>query len=183
VNGYWIFAFASLWVLLVVIAIAQLGLLRRVAPLLEQHGHRPMAIGGLTDGARPPAFSLVDGAGNAVESDALLGRGPVLVLLSDAGCAPCEQLAAELRERGTAPLGTELVVISRQPVGHLRLPAEVIALQQHGNAAAEAFQTFATPHAFAVDADGVVRGSTVPARVDDLVRLAGLLDARPVAGS
>jgi hypothetical protein len=48
----------------------------------------------------------------------------------------------------------------------LGLPAWVPVLHQRDGSAAEAFDTTATPYAFALDSAGVVTASAIPASVD-----------------
>jgi hypothetical protein len=166
VNGYWIAAVLSLWLLLIVIAVAQLGLLRKVAPLLDGgHRHGPVVPQGLAAGQPVGEFEAVGDGGEVVGREALLGR-PVLVLLSSAGCQPCEQLAAELRSAEPWPPGSLVVITTGD--GRPDLPAWVTVLRQRGTSAAAAFGTTATPHAFALDAAGVVTARAIPASLAQL---------------
>jgi len=44
-SGYWVAAVLSLWLLLVVVGVARLGLLRRFGPLLDGGHGRPLMSG------------------------------------------------------------------------------------------------------------------------------------------
>jgi len=177
VSGPWIAAFVALWLLVLVLAFLHLGLLRRILPVLEaaeRHGHGGLpGLGGLPAGTPLPDFELETEAGDPVHVRDLRDRQAVWLLASP-GCAPCEALAAELREAGEAALGVPLVTISDvSDTGRtLGLPPGVTTLFQREGAAAEALRTDATPHALAVDTRGVVVATTTPNTLDDLRALA-----------
>ena len=176
-TGPWIAAFMVLWLLVLALAFLQLGLLRRILPVLEaaeRHGHGGrFGLGGLAPGTPLPDFEVETEAGDPVHTRDLRDRQAVWLLASP-GCAPCEVLAAELREAGGAALGVPLVAVSdASDSGQtLGLPPEVTTLYQRAGVAGEAFRTDATPHALAVDAQGVVVATSTPNTLADLRALA-----------
>jgi len=189
VNAPWIAAFLALWLLVLALALLQLGLLRRIAPVLEAaerqlHGGA-VALSGLPAGAPLPDFAVETRDGEVVRASSLRGQETIWLLASP-GCAPCEALAAELRDAGEPALGVPLVAVADASGAGLRLPPGVVTLFQRDRAAAVALQADATPHAVAVDGDGVVVATTTPNTLDDLQALAALLtggDPPPAAPS
>jgi hypothetical protein len=177
VTGPWIAAFVALWLLVLVLAFLLLGVLRRILPVLEEaerHGHGgPLGLGGLPAGTPLPDFEVETEAGDPLRAGDLRNRQAVW-LLASAGCAPCEALAAELRQAGEPALDVPLVAVSdaSEPGRTLGFPAWVTRLYQRGGAAADALRTDATPHAVAVDGHGVVVATITPNTLDDLRALA-----------
>lgn len=183
-NGYWVIAIVSLWVLLAAVAVAQVGLLRRIAPLLGQQPHQhggaqglPIGRGGIEVGETPGEFRGTTASGAPAGRRTLLGR-PTVALLAAGGCAPCEDLIAELRSGGgLLPMRLVVIVDHADDPTALRLPAHVTVIRQHEDSAATAFATKGTPYAFALDASGVVRARGIPQRVADLAKLAAAVPA------
>lgn len=182
-NAYWMAAVVSLWILLTAVGVAQVGLLRRVSPLLAGAGHDhggphglPAAGQGIEVGAAPAEFRATTASGEPAGLASLLGQ-PTVALLTSGGCMPCEQLIAELEAGGTAALPARLVLIvgENDDPAALRLPASVGVIRQLGGSAASAFAVAGTPYAFALDAAGVVRARGIPGRVADLAALAAAL--------
>jgi hypothetical protein len=169
VNAYWGAAIVSLWLLLVVLAVAQLGLLRKVAPLLDGHHPHDPVPAGLAVGETPGDFEAVDERGVVVGLDTLTGAS-ALVLLSSSGCAPCERLAASLRA-SSDPWPVTLIVITDGD-SLPDLPPWVKVLRQLDRSAARAFGTHATPYAFALDHSATVTASAIPTGVAHLRALA-----------
>lgn len=167
-NGFWMAAICCLWVLLLAIAVTQLGLLRRVGPLLGQPRHDHAAEDGIGPGGRPADFQAVTATGEQVDRSILLGE-PTLVLMSNRGCPPCDRLAAELRRQGTAGLGARLVVISDDDADEY--PRGVRVLRQLDDSARQAFGTWSTPALFLLDADGVVRANRLVNSMADITDL------------
>src|ERR1700746_658996 len=181
----WALAVVVIAVALLVLAVLMLGVLRQVAPLLEavsaelevvsaqlgaSLGHQStMRLPGLTVGNALPPFTARDAQGK-VTNDNLRGRSVILAFLS-AGCQP-GQLAAE----GTGDLtGRLLVVTAEGEPAALGLPPDVPTLIEDNHEVSEALTLLGTPFAIAVDAEGTVRGMTVPNTRADLAQLAALL--------
>ena len=183
-SALWTAAFAALTLLVLLLAVVQIGLLRRVTAVLERAEaavrEGGLATGdGLAPGARIPPFTATSLQGRPVRSDDVTGES-VWLLLS-AGCGPCQLLAADLRRAPDgAGLGMPLLVLvdSQRDTRELDLPTWAQVLVAGDQAAARSFRTSGTPHAFAA-ADGVVRAQTIPNRVADLQRLAARARGEP----
>jgi hypothetical protein len=177
-------------VAVLVLAVLMLGVLRQVAPLLEavsaqleavsaqlgaSPGHQSrMRLPGLTVGNALPPFTARDAQGK-VTNDNLRGRSVILAFLS-AGCRPCQLIAGQLAAEGTGDLtGRLLVVTAEGEPAALGLPPDVPTLIEDNHEVSEALTVLGTPFAIAVDAEGTVRGMTVPNTRADLAQLAALL--------
>lgn len=181
-SGPWIVAVVTLWVVVVLLAVLVLGLLRRIAPVLEQaeraaHVGRAMDAGfGAPDGTAIPPFAVVDASGRSVPFDDV-GPADRVVLFVDADCAACGAVTAGLAaDPATATLPLVAVTGRGTPPSHYDAlaAAGVPVVGQPDGAASAAFAQRAFPLAFAVAGGAVVR-STVPGSVADLERLAALL--------
>jgi hypothetical protein len=183
-SGLWIAAFAALTLLVLLLAVVQVGLLRRVTAVLERaeaavRDGGSAAGDGLAPGARIQPFVAASLQGRPVRSDEV--RGESIWLLLSAGCGPCQLLAADLRRAPDgAGLGMPLRVLldSHDDARELDLPAWIQVLVAGEQAAARSFRTSGTPHAFAAN-DGVVTAQTIPNRVADLRRLAARARGEP----
>lgn len=125
-----------------------------------------------------PQFS-VHGPHGPVEACALVHEGAVLLFL-EGGCAPCADLARELRESDGVVAGFPLhvVVPDLERAQELGLPASIPVWSQHDRAASNALRQLATPQAYAIAAGGVVVGVAVPGSQRDLERVASTLPPR-----
>src|SRR5579875_2761201 len=173
----WALVVVVIGVALLVLAVLMLGVLRQVAPLLEavnaqlevvraQLGASP----GHQSRMRLPGLTV----GN-VTSDNLRGRAVILAFLS-AGCRPCQLIARQLAAEGTGDLAGRLLVVTAEgEPAALGLPPDVPTLIEDNHEVSEALTLLGTPFAIAVDAEGTVRGMTVPNTRADLAQLAALL--------
>ncbi len=173
----WIAAFFALWALVLVEGMALLGLLRRVTSVLERTEAAvlaPTEVGGAAPGTKIPPFEVQGRSGERVHSKVLLSS-PAVVLFVGAGCAPCHQLVLQLEGVAEFGDGARLIVISDDSPERPTLPTPPgpVRVFQRDRAASDAFQNAATPQAFAVDGDAVVRDTLVPGSLQDLRRLAG----------
>jgi hypothetical protein len=190
VSGPWIAAVLALWAVVVLLAVLVLGLLRRIAPVLEQ-AERATRAGlamdadlGAPDGTTVPSFAVVDAAGRSVPFEDV-GPADRVVLFVDADCPACGAVTAGLAaDPATATL--PLVVVTGRSTPPSRYDAlaaiGVPVVGQPDGAATTAFAQRAFPLAFAV-AGGTVVASAVPGSVADLERLAGLLSHRDASRS
>jgi len=186
----WAVAVVVIAVAVIVLAVLMLGVLRQVAPLLEavsaqleavsaqlgaSPGHQSrMRLPGLIVGNALPPFTARDAQGK-VTNDNLRGRSVILAFLS-AGCRPCQLIAGQLAAEGTGDLtGRLLVVTAEGEPAALGLPPDVPTLIEDNHEVSEALTVLGTPFAIAVDAEGTVRGMTVPNTRADLAQLAALL--------
>lgn len=185
-SGPWIAAVLALWVVVVLVALLVLGLLRRIAPVLEQ-AERAARLGramdedvGAPDGSPVPPFSVVDRSGRTVPFEDV-APGERVVLFVDADCPACGNVTDGLAT-GAAAATLPLVVVpgATTPAEHYEAlaAAGVTVVTQPDGAATAAFRQRAFPLAFAV-AGGTVVASTIPASPADLERLAASLPSPP----
>jgi hypothetical protein len=175
-SAAWMSAFVALWVLALILAVAFMGTLRRIGAVLEAAEQALQAPGvskhGLPVGARVPWFEGVCPDGTII-STANFGESPATLLFLSGVCLPCHQLASELAtlEREKArDLGLWVVVREQKDLDELALAAVNVILQPDGSIQ-QAFQTTATPHAFAIK-NGLVAASGHPNTAEALLELA-----------
>jgi hypothetical protein len=179
----WIAAILGLWAVVLLIAALGVGLLRRATATLEgtqallRGMTRKPDVGGLTEGARLRDFDAIDAHGGRVHSASFRGQ-PTIYLLMDNECGPCEELERELTRDLDWLDGIRLVAIFEggDHPHDSALPSEVEVLFQRAAEVSSAFESSATPHAFAVDGTGVVVAKTVPNSVEHLRELAQSLN-------
>jgi thiol-disulfide isomerase/thioredoxin len=183
VSTSWIAAYGVLAAGLVALALLFVGLLRRVAYVLEQAeshlgavteaGTATSAAGGLAPGSPVPAALATRADGGQFSTTELRGRGSIVLFLTST-CAPCKGLARELRRKGHRQLADlRVVAVVRDELERdaLRLGG-VEVVYQPDFALARTFETSASPHAFAVDANGTVVARSTPNTVSRLRELA-----------
>jgi thiol-disulfide isomerase/thioredoxin len=177
VSTPWIVAFVALCAFVAVLAVIVVGSLRRIAVVLEQaesalrvrEGRGP---GGLEPGTQVPEFEgvLLDGA--RFTSASVAGAPSVIVFLGP-NCPACHTLEADLAANDLPDVGARVVAVVSDLDYAERLGAlenlEVVV--QTDRSIADAFESKATPHAFAVDGDGVVRATATPNSVERLKEL------------
>lgn len=181
-TGPWIAGFVTLAVLVAVLAVVVLGVLRRVAPVLERAEGitRDVAevdpqdiIGGLRIGSSAPNFTVTDRHGHAWTTGAADHVGRVVYLLVEPDCAFCETLVEDLRG-AVEPMPVPLLLVSladdegRKFVGGIDDP--MITLLFQDGEASSAFRTTATPYAFVVE-NGVIVNRGHPNRLRSLLEL------------
>jgi hypothetical protein len=179
VTGPWIAAFVGLWVVVLLVALLQLGLVRRAGSLLEQVELQlssiqvAASIQGLAAGSRVPDVDLRDASGHRRRLREWDDEAAVFLLLSDE-CEPCQTLLADLRDRSGNILGHHIVAIFDEYSAGLHpvLPPGMVVLYQSDESASQAFRTSATPHAFVTDGKGTIVASGIPNSSSDLARLA-----------
>lgn len=177
-TAIWAWTVVALWIVVLLLTVAVIGLLRHVIPLLtrvsEEHTGG-LQVEGLPVGTRVPRFSALTPSGATVHWDPTAVGEDVLYLFLSTGCAPCEALSAEMvRHPKTLPDIRLVVITEEPPVGPgLKLPPEAAVLLQQDRHVSELFRSQGTPHGFVVDPSGVVVTRGVPNRVQDLRILAG----------
>jgi hypothetical protein len=175
-SGPWIAGFVALWIATILLGTLVIGLLRRVNNVLETAERRVASasggpgIGGAAPGTTIGAFEA-DLGGITVSSHDLF---PGVFLFLSTPCALCLELAPQLgsfgREVDDVPV---YVVLEDTPEGReFPVPPEVPVLYQRKRAVSDAFETHATPQAFAVDAKGTVVEQAVPSTTTKLRELA-----------
>lgn len=177
-SAPWIVAFLSLSGIVLLLAVTLLGLLRRVTGVLERTEARlaeaPAQLGGgAAPGTKIPAFEVLSAEGKPVSSSELFSR-PAVALFLSAGCQPCRKLVAELTAGDASLSGVPLLAFIEDTAAAREFPLapELSVFYQRQQAAAAAFQSTATPQAFAVDAGEIVYERTVPGSRRHLLELA-----------
>lgn len=172
----WKIAFVAQSLAIVLLGFLLLGLLRRVMPALEgaagqiAHTSDSLAPLGLQPGSTPEPFTVLDNAGKPATLNDFLARTATLVVFMSHDCAPCVAIASELTRLGPPPENKGLVVIEPHvaQARPLTLVSWLSSYRDDQSAAVTAFRTNATPHAFLLDAHGVVRRNFIPRSAHDL---------------
>jgi peroxiredoxin len=161
--------FAALAVIVLIVGFLLLGALRVVGRLswrldqLEATQATRAGRGGLRPGKRAPDFTLVGTRGGDVSLHDFVGR-KVLLVFTQTGCGPCEEIAPELKRLVNDNIQVLVVnkgVVSetRQWAARLDLPFPVLI--QDDLTISRKYEVFATPFAFLIDARGVVIASGI----------------------
>ncbi|PYV31881.1 MAG: hypothetical protein DMG09_25245 [Acidobacteria bacterium] len=147
--------------------------LLRVQPLSESRIER----GGLKAGSPAPGFHLPDIRGRTVSLEEYRGRR-VLLVFTQPGCGPCDQLAPQLvrlhKEHGEN--GLAVVVVGRGDIEGNRRKAEQhgfefpVVVQEKWKLSRE-YGTFATPVAFLIGEAGLIARNAAVGP-DEIVSLA-----------
>lgn len=174
-TNAWITAFIALAVVVVLLGVVVLGLLRQLAPLIEQSQEllstsaRRLTIGGLPPGSTLPAFSADDVRGARITEEDLHAGTTVVLFLQD-GCAACADLVDRLETGDVPDVGARLVVVSSSVEAGQRLAHsdEVTVVVDTERSAARAFESVVSPQAFVLDKDGRVLASATPNDWDGL---------------
>jgi thiol-disulfide isomerase/thioredoxin len=176
----WIVGFVALWGVTLLTATIVLGLLRRVSTVLEAAERRladstvgPGA-GGAAPGTRIEHFEArLDGA--SVSSDELF---PGVFVFMSTGCEPCRGLAKSLAKVGerVGRIPVYVVFEDTPAVRDFPIPPNVRVLYQQRRVVSDAFDTIATPQAFAVSEEATIVERRIPGSADDIRELARLCD-------
>lgn len=175
-SGFWIVALLCLWAFAVVLGLLVLGLLRRIAPILERAeamASSTAASPGLPPGSALPPFEVVSGDGRKLKSSDLVGS-PFVLLFVSSGCAPCKRLGEEMRRANEGSLVVDVVVVADQSDAGIDFPEweyATLAYQSEGQVS-RALGSSATPHAFAIGSSGVVVAAGFPNTLNQLKALA-----------
>lgn len=165
----WIAAFVALWLVVLAGAIVLIGFLRRAVVVLEAAESRlaagSLAIGGAPPGTEIRSFQVRDERGELVRSERLMAS-PAVFLFASADCQACHSLLEQLNGAGWELAATPLFAILNDSVEDraISFGPGVIPLYQSEREAAAAFESIATPQAFAVNASGFVVDSRVPSQ-------------------
>jgi hypothetical protein len=180
-NPPWIVAFGALTCAVVVLSILYVGLLRRISSVLEKAedalarnaGLAPDH--GLRTGDQVAAAEARDVAGRLVDLAELIARRRTVVLLAAPDCDPCERLLEALCTRGWPDPSRQLIVVLDEPMStkdSLLTAAGALVLYQGPElSVSRALHSNIFPHAFAFAGNRISAPATIPATVDDLVRL------------
>jgi methylamine dehydrogenase accessory protein MauD len=157
-----------LWLVVFLMAFLVLGALRSQALLrwrLEQlEATTPKRAGrdGLKRGKKAPDFTLPSAAGPEVALHDFAGR-KVLLVFTQAGCSPCGAIMPELNRLGDS---VQVLAVNNGDAETTRKwAAEAKAgfpvLVQEGFSVSKRYQVFATPFAFLIDEQGVIRSKGI----------------------
>ena len=137
---------------------------------------------GLKAGTPAPSFTLPDLDGREVSLEEYIGK-QLLLIFSDPNCGPCNQLAPELARlhRQHRDNGLSLIMVGRGELEENRRKAQEHGLEfpvvlQKKWEVSRKYGIFATPVAFLVSEDGVIK-SDVAKGVDEILALAGATSA------
>ncbi|MDQ3380967.1 MAG: redoxin domain-containing protein [Actinomycetota bacterium] len=176
-STVWVVAFAALSAVVVVLTLAVLGTLRRVSVVLEQaetalRGRKSAGPEGVPVGAEIPEFEGTYLDGSPFTRSSVFGAASVLLFLGRS-CPACRALEEDLRTADVPVYGVQLFAVVSD-FGYADTLAAFAGLEvviQEERAIADAFGSHVTPHAFAIDVDGIVRASGTPNSIDSLGRL------------
>lgn len=168
-SAAWIVAYVALSVLVLLVGLLVLGTLRRLAPLLERTEARLADVAhdltpqGLAPGEAVPPFEVKRHDGSTF-TDADLRGASSLVLFLGVDCRACERLIDDVERSRVPDLGVPVVVAtaSADQARKLATDPRVEVLIQRGRELSRAFESNVTPHAFVVDARGIVLASGTP---------------------
>jgi hypothetical protein len=174
VTAPWIATVAALWVVVVLLAFAVLGALRRATTIFESFessGVEPQFGAPVMSAVEP--FELFD-------RDAKLQtwldfvEGPTILLFTSPRCPACTELVERLEGVGRYVDDVPLtVVMNDTPEGRaVEFPPELHVLYQREAVATKSFNNRATPQAYVVDGTGIVLDRRVPSSLDDLREMA-----------
>jgi methylamine dehydrogenase accessory protein MauD len=157
-----------LWLVVLLLGFLLLGTLRSLALLRWQledlAATTPNRLGrsGLKPGKKAPNFTLPSAEGPEVALHDLAGRKLLLVFLQ-AGCSPCQAIVPELNR-----LAGEVQVLAvchgdadavRAWVAEARPTFPVLVQERFG--VSKQYEVFATPFAFLIDEQGVIRSKGI----------------------
>jgi hypothetical protein len=173
----WMVAIAALWLLMLVLAGLVLGLLRRMAPLLEHLEARvplrtPTPLG-LPRGTRVPEFVAERSDGSYVTHATFAGE-PWLAIFVSGGCQPCEALVHELVHEREESVNVDVVwvVDSAERERYESLPHPVLI--QHRAELSRAFEVPGVPFVVAVDRQSTIAACAVANTAEQVAHLAAL---------
>ena len=160
----------ALWLVVLFLCFLLLGALRAIGILrwqLEQlQATTPSRVGrnGLAVGKKAPAFSLPSINGKEIALSDFAGRR-VLLVFTQSGCSPCNAIVPDLNrlaERSTH----QVLVINNANIDQTRAwareaDARFPVLAQEKYAVSKRFEAYATPFAFLIDEQGIIRSKGI----------------------
>jgi methylamine dehydrogenase accessory protein MauD len=160
----WLVAFLALWAVVLFLGFLLLGTLRALGLLswrLEQlEATTPRYVGreGLRPGKKAPDFSLPSADGKEISLHDFAGR-KLLLVFTQSGCSPCQQIVPELNRLGGS-VAQVVVINNGEPEATRKWSAEVgarfLVLAQDHFSVSKRYQVFATPFAFLIDEKGII---------------------------
>ena len=169
-ETFGLLSYLGLWALVLFLGFLLVGALRALGLMswrLEQlEATTPRRIGrdGLPVGKKAPDFTLPSAAHGEESLHDFAGR-KLLLVFTQSGCGPCKQIVPELNRLHENSEQQVLVVNNGTPEATRRWAAEVRArfpvLSQESHSLSKLFQVFATPFAFLIDEQGVIRSKGI----------------------
>jgi methylamine dehydrogenase accessory protein MauD len=160
----------AVWIVLLALAFMLLGALRAMGVLSwrieELEAKTPSRLGrdGLKPGRNAPDFTLPAVVGGEVALHDFVGR-KVLLVLVQGGCSPCHLVVPELNKLQRNGDLAVLAVFHGPVEVALKWSTDVRAdfpvLAQDQLAVSKRYQVFATPFAFLIDEQGVIRSKGI----------------------
>jgi methylamine dehydrogenase accessory protein MauD len=143
-------------------ALRAMGLLRWRLEQLEATTPRRIGRDGLKPGKKAPDFTLPSAAGPEVALHEFAGR-KVLLVFTQAGCSPCQAIVPELNRLGG---DVQVLVVNNGDVAATRKWADEVkprfpVLVQESFSISKRYEVFATPFAFLIDEQGVIRSKGI----------------------
>jgi methylamine dehydrogenase accessory protein MauD len=165
----WLVSYVVLWGVVLFLVLLLLGTLRALGLLswrLQQlEATTPSHLGrsGLKPGQSAPDFTLPSVAGSEVALHDFAGRR-VLLVFTQTGCEPCHEIVPELQRLDDRHL--QVLVVNngeadatRRWAGELRVRFPVVVQERFS--LSRRYEVFATPFAFLIDEQGVIRSTGI----------------------
>jgi methylamine dehydrogenase accessory protein MauD len=169
-TTWWVVAYVLLWLAVLFLGFLLLGTLRALGLLrwrleqLEMTTPRRIGRNGLKPGTPAPDFTLPDGNGKDVSLHQFAGRKVVLVFTQN-GCKPCHKVVPELNRLQQREGVQVLAVAHGEPEKVRQWASETGAafpvVTQPQWDVSRCYQVFATPFAFLIDEQGVIRSKGI----------------------
>ncbi len=176
-TGPWLASYVALWLLFILMAIVLLGLVRQIGLMQLRLGPESEAmttIEGLEYGTRGPEFVGQDLADGRQVSLGLLKGRPIILVFFTSTCSACLALVPDLGEfQKLHARRVHTVLVSQSTRTSLVEMARSFKLKipmvaDEGGAISKAYLVRATPYAYRLDAEGVVRRRGIVNSYDDL---------------
>ena len=172
----WIIAFCVLVAVVVVEALALIGVQGRVsAAIARVEGFLSTAdlderFRGLDAGVLAPAIPARRVAGPPVR---LQEGSATLLVFTEAGCDPCDALVRDIQSHPEPLPGVRGVFVTSSTARHdiPSLPEHWTVLTQEDRQASLAYQVTAVPYAYVIDESGKIVAGKIPNSVNDLIKL------------
>jgi hypothetical protein len=176
-SAPWITVILALWLVVVILAVIQIGILRKILPVLDHTAAPPDMPFAPPTGALLPAFEASLADGSTITTAQMIGR-PFILLFASQSCAPCQRLLLRLEGYNSSAEDAAVYLVMVDGVhADMSIPACVTPLLENGGNVSRALGVSTTPLAIAVDHRGAIAQSLVPVGPDDLDRLRRELEA------
>ena len=185
-SGLWLISYIALWVLVILLTTVVLGLVRQLGLIYLRLGPEQNVLAtkeGLELGSPAPDFRATDIVhGKEITLPDLKGRQSVLVFVSSS-CSPCLELMPHIAAAQRSWDGKVNIVLFSQGSAQANLDLandhklKTLVLSDPTGTISTAYKVRATPFAYRLDKDGLVRRRGIVNKLEDLEAL--LEDASP----